>query len=210
MKTDSTFVGLGARYGFESLERGPYAALQANAGYIDYDSERDLDYGLGSAKGSTHGTFYSAKASLGYLALNGPLRFEPEIGVRAAHLELKGFQEKGSELALDVDSVNETVTSLVTDLKLSYVVRPLGRWQLSPGLSLGYEHALDDTAVTSEASLFGFGVDQDSAFDIRDLYKAGINLTATHGAVSLGADLKVRSAGDSSGLGGNLSASIAF
>lgn len=209
-KTDSTFVSLGGRYGFDSLEHGPYAAVHASAGYIDYDSKRDLSAGLGSAKGSTDGNFYSAKASLGYLAFKGPLRIEPEVGVRVAHINLDGFQEKGSELALDVDSINQTVTSLVADLKLGFQARPLGNWQVTPGLSLGYERALNDPSVTSQGSVLGFGVEQDSAFDSRNLYKAGMNLTATQGAVSLGADLKVSGGGDSSGLGGNLSASFAF
>lgn len=209
-KTDSTFVNVGGRYGFVDLETGPYAAVQASAGYIDYDSKRDFGGGLGSAKGSTDGMFYSAKASLGYLTIQGPLHIEPEIGVRVAHLNLDGFQEKGSELALDVDSVNQTVTSLVTDLKLGFDPRPLGDWRLTPALTLGYERALNDPSVTSKATVYGIGIEQDSAFDSRNLYKAGMSLTATHGVVSLGADVKVIGGGDSSGVAGNLSASIAF
>lgn len=210
VKTDSTFVSIGGRYGFVDLESGLYAAILASAGYIDYDSKRDLGGGLGSAKGDTDGSFYSAKASLGYLTIQGPLHLEPEIGVRVAHLNLDGFQEKGSELALDVDSVGQTVTSLVTDLKVGFDPRPMADWRLTPALSLGYERALSDPRVTGKGTVYAIGIEQESAFASRNLYKAGLNLTATRGVVSLGADLKVMGGGDSSGVGGNLSASIAF
>ncbi len=210
VKTDSTFVNIGGRHGFVDLEFGPYVAIQASAGYVDYDSKRDLGGNLGSAKGDTQGMVYSAKTSLGYLAIKGPMRIEPEIGVRVTHLKLDGFQEKGSELALEVDSSSQTLTRLVTDLNVTFESQPLGAWSLTPALNVGYERALNEPGVTSKGSIYGVGIEQSSAFESRNIYKAGLNLTATLGTVSLGADLKVLGGGDSRGVGGNLTASIAF
>lgn len=46
VKTHTISATLGARYGFRSLNSGPWAGIQGSAGYIDYESERHLGGGL--------------------------------------------------------------------------------------------------------------------------------------------------------------------
>lgn len=209
-KTDSTFISAGSRYAFDSLESGAYLDVQLDAGYIDYSSKRDLSGGLGTAKGDTHGSFYGAKGSLGYRMTRGSMLIEPEIGLRTSHVQLDGFKEKGSELALDVDSTNRSLNSLVAGVKLGFESRLLADWSVTPGLQLGYEHMLNDPKVKSSATVLGLGIDQDSAFDSDNMIKAGMNISASHQALTLGADFNVLSGGDSSGLSGQINASIAF
>jgi hypothetical protein len=43
---------LGGRYGFSSLEAGPFLAARANVGWVDYQSRRALGEGLGTARGA--------------------------------------------------------------------------------------------------------------------------------------------------------------
>ncbi|WP_416311507.1 tyrosine-protein phosphatase [Pseudomonas sp. W03] len=207
---DLTFITLGGRYAFDSLEQGAYADLRLDAGYIDYDSRRDLGYGLGRAKGDTQGSLYSALANLGYRTHNGDLTLEPTLGVRVSQVRLDGFTEKGSELALDVDTVDKTVTSLVGGLNLGFGQSHVGDWSLQPGLNLGYEHAFGNPEVKSHGAVQGFGVEQVSAFNDRDLFKVGAGLTARAGAVSVSADVQGLQGSDSHGLSGNLSLGIAF
>ncbi|WP_339487518.1 tyrosine-protein phosphatase [Pseudomonas sp. EL_65y_Pfl2_R95] len=209
-KSDSTFLSAGGRYAFDSLESGAYLALQVEAGYIDYSSKRDLNANLGTARGDTHGSFYGAKGSLGYRLSRGPLSIEPEIGLRTSQLNLDGFQEKGSELALNVDHIDQTLNSLVSGVKLGFESRTAADWLITPGLSVGYEHMFNDPSVTSSATVLGLGIDQVSAFSSRDLFNAGMNISAVHHALTLGADVNLLNGGESSGLAGQLSASIAF
>lgn len=74
---DLTFVTLGGRYGFDDLDQGGYVDLRLDAGWVDYDSRRDLGNGLGRARGDTHGGLYSALASLGYRSGSDGLTLEP-------------------------------------------------------------------------------------------------------------------------------------
>ncbi|ARU86979.1 tyrosine-protein phosphatase [Pseudomonas sp. M30-35] len=210
VNTDSTFISAGSRYAFDSLESGAYLSVQVNAGYIDYSSKRDLTGGLGTAKGDTHGSFYGAKGSLGYRMTRGSLLIEPEIGLRTSYVQLDGFKEKGSELALDVDSTNRSLNSVVAGVKLGFESRLVADWRVTPGLQLGYEHMLNDPKVKSSASVLGLGIDQDSAFDSDNMIKAGLNISASHQALTLGADFNVLSGDESSGLSGQINASIAF
>ena len=207
---DLTFVTLGGRYAFDNLDQGVYADLRLDAGWVDYDSRRDLGTGLGRAKGDTHGGLYSALASLGSRIRSDDLTLEPTLGLRVSHVRLDAFTEKGSELALDVDAVDKTVSSLVGGLNLGFGQSRLGDWTLEPGLTLGYEHALGNPQVKSHAAVQGFALEQTSAFDDRDLFKVGAGLTARAGAVSLSADLQGLKGADSHGLRGSLSLGIAL
>ncbi|UVE16715.1 tyrosine-protein phosphatase [Pseudomonas sp. LS44] len=208
--TDTVFLTGGVRYGFDNLDSGAFTALQLDTGHVDYDSKRDLGGGLGRAKGETDGYFYGATGRLGYVHNIESLRIEPSLGLRASRIQLDSFRETGSELALDVDSLSETASSLLGDVNLGFAPRHLSGWSVTPTVSLGYEHLFGDAGVTSEGTLLNTGIAQDSAFDSRDLYKAGFNLTASRSALSLGADVNIINGGDSSGLSGNLSASLAF
>jgi protein tyrosine/serine phosphatase len=209
--TDFTFGAAGLRFAPDGLERGLFVAADATAGRVDYDSKRELGGGLGTAKGDTHGKLVSGAVSLGYRAPVGTLMFEPSIGVRASRLNLSGFQEKGSELALDVDGVRQTRRSAFTHLKAN--LAPLhvgGGWQLTPGASVGYEHVLGDHKVESDAGLLGMSIEQRAAYASRDQFNGVVNLAAGLGAFTVEAQAGATTGSDSHGLSGSLSASYRF
>ncbi|MDD1139759.1 tyrosine-protein phosphatase [Pseudomonas sp. TNT2022 ID233] len=208
--TDFTFLDLGARYGFTSLERGVFVDANLSAGYVDYDSKRDLGGGLGSAKGDTHGNLSGATLALGYRIPMNDVVLEPSLGVRVSRLDLSGFQEKGSELALNVDDIQETRRSAVANLDVSFAPMPMGAWQLVPGVRVGYERVLGDHQVDSEGHLLGLDIEQRAAFDNRDQFSGGVNLMANLGALSLGAEVGASGGGDSHGFSGGLKASYQF
>nr|WP_301303435.1 tyrosine-protein phosphatase [Pseudomonas fluorescens] len=208
--TDFTFLNVGARYGFTSLEQGVFLDANASAGYIDYDSKRDLGGGLGTAKGDTHGNLTGATVALGYRAPINGMTFEPSLGLRVSHLDLNGFTEKGSELSLDVDDNSATRRSAVANLNVAFAPVVMGAWQLVPGVQVGYERTLGDNQVDSQSHLLGLDIEQRAAFDNRDQFSGGVNLMANLGALSLGAEVGANGGGDSHGFNGGLKASYAF
>jgi protein tyrosine/serine phosphatase len=208
--TDLTFFSMGARFAPEGLERGLFVDANASAGYIDYHSQRDLGGGLGTAKGDSHGNLTGATLALGYRVPVSGVILEPSLGVRISHLDLSGFQEKGSELALDVDSIHETRRSAVANLNASFAPIGMGAWQLVPGVQVGYEHVLGDHQVDSQGHLLGLDIEQRAAFDNRDQFSGGVNLMANLGALSLGAEIGASGGGDSHGFSGGLKASYLF
>nr|WP_294971466.1 tyrosine-protein phosphatase [uncultured Pseudomonas sp.] len=207
---DLALLTLGARWAPDDLSQGLYADLRLDAGWIDYDGKRDLGNGLGIAKGDGNGSFYAATGLLGYRLHVGGLDLEPSISLRSARVKLDDFHEKGSDLALDVDGTDRSLNSALLGLDIGLANQSLGNWTLAPGVSLGYERFLNDPQVVSNASLEGFEVEQVSAFDSHHLVKAGLKLTATRDALTLGAEVKALSGEDSHGVAGNLSASLAF
>ena len=208
--TDLTFVSLGARFAPDGLERGVFVDADASGGWLDYDSKRDLGGGLGTAKGDSHGSLVGATLALGYRLPVSRMTFEPSLGVRVSHVDLSGFKEKGSELALEVDGIQETRRSVVANLNASFAPTGLGAWQLVPGVQVGYEHVLDDHQVDSEGHLLGLDIEQRAAFDNRDQFTGGVNLMANLGAISLGAEIGASGGGDSHGFSGALKASYLF
>ncbi|VVP25633.1 hypothetical protein PS896_04077 [Pseudomonas fluorescens] len=208
--TDFTFLNVGARYGFTSLEQGLFLDANASAGYIDYDSKRDLGGGLGTAKGDTHGNLSGATLALGYRAPINGMTFEPSLGLRISHLDLNGFTEKGSELSLDVDDNSATRRSAVANLNVAFAPMAMGAWQLVPGVQVGYERTLGDNQVDSQSHLLGLDIEQRAAFDNRDQFSGGVNLMANLGALSFGAEVGANGGGDSHGFNGGLKASYAF
>lgn len=208
--TDLTFFAVGARFAPDGLERGLFVDADASAGWLDYDSKRELGGGLGTAKGDSHGNLSGASLALGYRLPVSGMILEPSLGVRVSHLDLSGFQEKGSELALDVDGIQETRRSAVANLNASFAPIGMGAWQLVPGVQVGYEHVLGDHQVDSEGHLLGLDVEQRAAFDNRDQFTGGVNLMANLGALSLGAEVGAAGGGDSHGFSGGLKASYLF
>ncbi|WP_426201276.1 tyrosine-protein phosphatase [Pseudomonas sp. TWP3-1] len=208
--TDLTFFAVGARFAPNGLERGLFVDADANAGWLDYESKRDLGGGLGSAKGDSHGNLTGATLALGYRLPFSGMIFEPSLGMRVSHLDLSGFREKGSELALDVDSIRETRRSAVANLDVSFAPVAMGAWQLVPGVRVGYEHVLGDHQVDSEGHLLGLNIEQRAAFDNRDQFTGGVNVMANLGAFSVGAEVAASGGGDSHGFGGSLKASYQF
>ncbi|KIY40770.1 protein tyrosine phosphatase [Pseudomonas sp. 10-1B] len=208
--TDLTFLSLGARFAPGSLERGLFIDADISGGWLDYSSKRELGGGLGTAKGDSHGTLAGASLALGYrLPANG-LVLEPSLGLRVSHVDLNGFTEKGSELALQVDDLKQTRRSAVASLKASFAPIPVGDWQLIPGIAVSYEHGLGDHQVDSQGHLLGLDIEQRAAFDNRDQFSGGVNLMANLGALSVGAEVAAMGGGDSHGVSGSLKASYAF
>ncbi|HYQ49199.1 MAG TPA: autotransporter outer membrane beta-barrel domain-containing protein, partial [Pseudomonas sp.] len=158
----------------------------------------------------SHGTLAGASLALGYRLNTAGVVLEPSLGVRVSRVDLAGFTEKGSELTLQVDDLQETRRSAVANLKASFTPLTMGSWQLVPGVELGYEHALGDHQVDSEGHLLGLDIQQRAAFDNRDQFNAGVNLMAHLGALSVGAEVAALSGGDSHGASGSLKASYAF
>ncbi|MFJ4110306.1 tyrosine-protein phosphatase [Pseudomonas sp. NPDC089758] len=208
--TDLTFLSLGARFAPGGLEQGLFIDTDASAGYLDYSSKRDLTGGLGTAKGDSHGTLAGASLAVGYRLNTNHVVLEPSLGVRISHVDVAGFSEKGSELALKVDDLQQTRRSAMARLEASFMPFSMGRWQLVPGVQVGYEHALGDHEVESEGHLLGLDIEQRAAFDNRDQFNAGVSLMANLGALSIGADLAALGGGDSHGASGSLKASYAF
>lgn len=209
--TDLTLLKAGARYAPGSLEQGLFVDAGISAGWLDYSSKRELGGGLGAAKADTHGTLSGASLALGYrLPLNG-MTLEPSLGLRVSHLDLSGFEEKGSELALDVDGIQTTRRSATAAVKATFAPVGLsGDWQLVPGIELGYDHALGDHKVESQGHLLGLDIDQRAAFDSRDQFNGAFSLTASLGDLSLGAEVGAIAGGESHGVNGTLKASYQF
>ena len=208
--TDLTFLSLGARFARGSLERGVFIDADVSAGWLDYSSKRELGGGLGTAKGDSHGTLAGASLALGYRLPSDSVVLEPSLGVRVSRVDLNGFTEKGSELALQVDDLKATRRSAVANLKASFTGIPVGSWQLVPGIEVGYEHALGDHQVDSQGHLLGLDINQRAAFDNRDQFVGGVNLMANLGALSVGGEVAAMGGGDSHGVSGSLKASYAF
>ncbi|WP_194791165.1 tyrosine-protein phosphatase [Pseudomonas sp. UFMG81] len=209
--TDLTFLTLGTRLATQSLDQGLFIEAGATAGWLDYSSKRELGGGLGTAKGDSHGTLTGGSLALGYRLPMQGMVLEPSLGLRISHVDLSGFNEKGSELALKVDDLKQTRRSATANLKAAFapVALPAG-WQLIPGVEVGYEHALGDQQVDSQGHLLGLDIEQRAAFDNRDQFLGAVNLTASLGALSLGAELAAMGGGDSHGVSGGLKASYSF
>ncbi|WP_052246230.1 tyrosine-protein phosphatase [Leclercia adecarboxylata] len=211
VKTHTTSATLGARYGFRSLNSGPWAGIQGSAGYIDYESERHLGGGLGTAQGDSSGQYYSGRASVGWLTTASSLTLDPALGVQVTHLSIDGFQEKGSELALDMAGVNETQTSATADLGIALLSQQVGSWALTPGINVGYERLLNDDNANSHGTLYGIGVDQTSSFGSKNLYKAGLRLNGEYRNITVATRVDYLSADThSDGVTGQLDVAIAF
>uniref|UniRef100_UPI00258C9A73 autotransporter domain-containing protein n=1 Tax=Pseudomonas sp. TaxID=306 RepID=UPI00258C9A73 len=124
---------------------------------------------------------------------------------------LDGFDEKGSEVALDVDATHQTRRSAFTQLKASLAPIGVARgWQLVPGAQVGYEHVLGNHSVTSDAHLLGLDIEQQAAYSTRDQFSGALNLTASLGAFSVGAEAGALTGGGSQGVSGSVKASYQF
>ncbi|CAG37578.1 tyrosine-protein phosphatase [Desulfotalea psychrophila] len=182
---DNYLVVFGGRYALSKLETGPYMGVRFSAGALDYKSTRPLDYGLGTATGKTDGKTYSGRIDLGNIFERGTFTITPQLGLLVAHIDLDRFDEQGSELALKVNGISETIPSLLAELRVDLNGRQLGNWVFQPSAVIGYERALDTSNVTSTGSLYGISVSQESAYDSRDLAKLGLGISARNGNFSL-------------------------
>jgi hypothetical protein len=209
---DTVLATIGGRYGFSSLEAGPFVAARANAGWVDYQSKRDLGGGLGVAQGNTNGAAYSGRADLGDVIRLAPFTVTLQGGLRVAHVDLGSFNERGSDLALGVNGINHTSSSALADLEIDLDPKQLGDWTIAPAVTLGYELALGNPQVESTGSLYGFTVSQYSAYNSHYLMKAGLGVTAQHQAftVKAGVNAAVGDGAQSSGINAQLSVGYRF
>ena len=203
---------MGGRYGFSGLETGPFMTVRADSGYTFYDSKRPLDGGLGDANGNTYGAFYSGLAGFGDIIRAAPFTFTLQPGVRVTGETLHSFNESGSELALHFNSLNKVYPSLLCDLGISLDRGHFGAWSLAPALNLGYERELTNPRVKSIGTIYDYSVSQYSAFDSRDLSKAGLTVTAERGKFMITGEINglMGGAAKSAGFNGQLSVTYKF
>lgn len=210
--TLNTILGtIGGRYGFSSLETGPYALARADIGWVDYQSSRTLGGGLGNPSGQTHGAFYSGLAGVGNDISLAPFTFRVQTGLRITYANLGSFQERG-EVGLDVNSIDKVYTSALLDLDIGLDRQKVGAWTITPALTLGYERLLNDPKVTSTGAIYGFSVNQYSAFNSQNLIRAGLGITAQRNAfiIKAGVNGIVTDGADSTGISGQLSMGYSF
>ncbi|MFH1060608.1 MAG: tyrosine-protein phosphatase [Pseudomonadota bacterium] len=179
--TNTVLVTLGGRYGFSALESGLFVEGRAEAGWVNYRSGRDLGSGLGTASGNTNGAVYSGQARLGDAINLAPFTVIPQVGVRVTGLSLRGFDETGSDLALNVRGVDKTQTSVLAELDARLDPRHWGAWTVTPAVTIGYERLLSSPQIETSGDLYGFSVSQKSAYDSRDLMTAGLMLAVERG-----------------------------
>lgn len=209
---NTLFATLGGRYGFSSLEAGPYVLARADGGYVDYRVDRALAGNLGSASGQTTGSIFGGLIGFGDVVRLAPVTITPQAGLRLAAETLAGFSESGGDLALNVHGLNHLSSSLLLDLHLRLDPRQVGSWTIGPELTLGYERALDDPQIQSTATRYGYAVSQKSAYDSRDLAKAGLSLTAQRDAfvVTAKANGVLGDGSGSAGVSGQLTLGYSF
>ncbi|WP_243367457.1 tyrosine-protein phosphatase [Fundidesulfovibrio soli] len=209
---NAVLATLGGRYGFSSLESGPFVEGRADAGWIGCQSRRGLGGGLGTATGNGNGAVYGGRAGLGHVLRLAPLTVTPQAGVRVAGVSLGSLSEGGSDLALNVHGINKTTASLLADLDIALDARQLGAWTITPALTLGYERMLANPQVESVGTLYGYSVSQASAFESWNLFKAGLGVTAQRDALTLKARCNgvLGDGARSAGLSGQLSLAYSF
>ncbi|WP_337065062.1 tyrosine-protein phosphatase [Rouxiella badensis] len=210
VKTNLTFVGAGGRLAFNNLDAGAFLAADVNAGWVNDNGKRQLGGGLGTAWGDTEGQLVGGTLRLGYASDLGWVRVEPSVGGRVSYLKLDAFQERGSELALDMNRTSETSTRGVANLKFAFRPSEAGNWAITPAVNLGYEHEFSNPTVSSSGELYGYSVTQDSSYHSHNFYTAGLNVIASHGPVSLGAQVAALGSGDTKGVSGSLNLSYIF
>ena len=202
---------IGARFGFSTLDAGPYVAARANAGWVDYQSKRALGGGLGTAQGNTSGAVYGGRADLGDVICLASLTITPQVGVRVTQVTFGSFNESGSDLALAVNSINHTAANLLADLDVSLDPQRLNGWTIAPSVAVGYERSLGNPRVESSGTLYGYTVSQYSAYDSRYLMKAGFAVAAQRDAFTVKAGVNaVRGDDASSGVTAQLSIGYRF
>ncbi|HTI83756.1 MAG TPA: tyrosine-protein phosphatase [Acetobacteraceae bacterium] len=201
---------IGGRYAFGSLDEGPYLAARVHLGGLDYQGKRPLGGGLGTASGSAPGIVYGAQAMVGDVIRLAPVTVTPQAGVRVTHVTLEGFQETGSELALNVDRLSHTGSSLLAGVEFDLDPWQPGGWTITPKATFRVELALGNPRVASTGSLYGFTVNQYAACDSTYLLEGGLGVTAQHDAFGVTAGVNAVHGDGSTGVNGLLSLAYRF
>ena len=201
---------IGGRYGFDSLEEGPYLAARVDIGGVDYRDKRPISGGLGTASGTTLGVIYGAQAVLGDVIRVSPFTVTPQAGISVTHVTLGGFPESGSELALDINRLSHTASSLLAGMEVALDPWHRDNWTITPTFTLGAELSLGNPRVASTGSLYGFTVNQYAAYDSRYLLETGFGVIAQHGGFGIRAGVNAMHGDGSNGLSGQLSIAYRF
>ncbi|HUB10849.1 MAG TPA: tyrosine-protein phosphatase [Acetobacteraceae bacterium] len=207
---DTVLGTIGGRYAFGSLANGPYLDARVDIGGINYQGERPLGGGLGTVRGSAPALAYGGQALLGDMIRLASVTIAPQAGVRVAHVMLSGFQETGSELALDEDRLSHTSASLLAGVAVGSEPLHRGRWLIMPSFTLGAELEPGNPQVASTGNLYGFAVNQYAAYDSRYLLDGGLGITAQDGALGVTASVTAMHGDDSTGINGQLAVAYRF
>ena len=211
-QTNVFLMTLGGRYGFTSLEAGPFVSGGVNVDVVSVHDNRSMGGGLGQAIGNTNGMVYDGHAEIGEIIPSGPVFFTPQLGLDVSNANLRSFTEQGSSLALTYGSLHDTVPSLTASVEASMPASQLGEWSVSPSASVGYVRLLSSPVVTTNASVAGYTISQISAFNSRDLATLAVDVGAQRGPLSLDAGVTgvIGDANTSTGIAGRLAVTYKF
>jgi hypothetical protein len=201
---------VGGRYGFASLDAGPFVAVRASLSGVDYQGARSLGGGLGKANGGAPGMAISGQVMFGDVMRWAGVSVTPQAGLRVVHVDLGGFQENGSELALSVDRLNATTASLVSGVEFGFNPWQVSGWTITPTVPLAAEWTLGAPTVSTSGGLYGFSVSQSAAYDSRYLVQGGLTVAARRGAFEIKAQFNATHAADSNGVNGQVSVALSF
>lgn len=181
---DSVQIVGGARYALGAVNSGTFVSGMLMASEGTYDSTRVLGDGLGTATGGSHQWLYSATGMFGKRFQLKSFTITPQIGLRYTQAKIKGFQETGSEVALDMQAIkhDQLTARAMVDLDINDLA--LGKWTFTPGMTLGFEEALNSPTVTSTGTVEGYSISQIAAYDTRYLGVAALRLAARKGPTS--------------------------
>lgn len=208
---DNYSLTAGGRYGFSSLQQGYYMSVQTDYEYADMRARRGLGNGLGTASGRTNANVYSGQIALGDRLQAKQLVLSPQIGIYAAHEDINGFTETGSELALRNAALKHTLTALTLDLPVELPTSHRQNWAFAPVLTASYARILGSPTIRNTGTLDGYSIDQDSAFHSADLFGLKAGLTASNGAWSVQADAGSQfTSNGGTGFDGNLALKYKF
>lgn len=204
-------VTAGTRYGFSSLQSGYFTSVQASYEYSDDRARRGLGNGLGVAAGRTHANTISGEVALGDRLQANQLVLSPQIGVYASHLNINGFTETGSELALSEAQLKHTLTALTVLVPVQLPTTQYQEWVFAPTVTVSYARILGSPTVATTGTLDGYSIKQDSAFNNPNLIGFGTAFTATRGSwdIQVNAGSQFTTNGGT-GFNGRLSATYKF
>ena len=151
-------------YGSYRFARRAYVDAGIFGGYSLYDSTRRTS--LGTESGDTHGWDAGAFTELGYLlSIDRTTSVTPHVGIVYTHAQTNAFKEKGTDLALDYDSLQQDSLATRTGATLHKTVR-LGDSTLRFGFDVSWFHELLDqeTDVGARVSGAGFSTTNHTAF----------------------------------------------
>lgn len=201
----------GGRYGLSSLQRGYFTSVQANYEYSESRTRRNLGNGLGVASGRTHSNTFSGEIALGDRFQANQLVLSPQIGIYASYLNINGFNESGSELDLTEAKLKHTLTALTVLVPVQLPKTQYKNWTFAPTLMASYARILGSPTVRSTATIDGYSISQNSAFNSANLLGLGAGLIATRGSWSVQANGGAQFTTNSdAGFNGHLSVNYKF